>query len=242
MPGKGILGHVPPCYFKNVWYMPPQTGHKYAKHPKSISFDMTPYPYLLVLDFEANCLEKGELPCQEIIEFPVVPVDVVNMKIMHDKTFHYYIKPSVVPNITEFCTRLTGITQAKVDGGISIQDALNRLDVWMADHGFDKGNSTFVTVSRTDLLMFLKNEADYKNIRLPDYLKKFINITDIFKSTLHKEKASGMIRMLSELNINLTGNHHSGIDDTRNTAKIVIDLLRRGALLSKTQDVLAVDK
>ena len=72
--------------------------------------DLLPFKYLLVLDFEANCIEEGALECQEIIEFPVVPVDAANLKILEDKIFHTYVKPTVVAKITEFCTGLTGIT------------------------------------------------------------------------------------------------------------------------------------
>jgi hypothetical protein len=34
-------------------------------------FERLPYDYILVLDFEANCIERGKMECQEIIEFPV---------------------------------------------------------------------------------------------------------------------------------------------------------------------------
>lgn len=66
--------------------------------------------YLLVLDFEATCGERGFPQDQvEIIEFPTIAYD------LHEKKevgrFHEYVRPVIQPRLTEFCTRLTGITQ-----------------------------------------------------------------------------------------------------------------------------------
>ena len=66
--------------------------------------------YLLVLDFEATCGESGFPREQmEIIEFPTILYDL-QMKREVDR-FHEYVKPVIRPQLTEFCTQLTGITQ-----------------------------------------------------------------------------------------------------------------------------------
>jgi len=66
--------------------------------------------YLLVLDFEATCGEKG-FPRHEIeiIEFPTIVYDLQEKKEVG--RFHEYVKPVIRPQLTEFCTKLTGITQ-----------------------------------------------------------------------------------------------------------------------------------
>ena len=45
---------------------------------------------------------------QEIIEFPVVLIDVKSKSIKSE--FHMYVKPTLDPVLTPFCTELTGIT------------------------------------------------------------------------------------------------------------------------------------
>jgi len=82
--------------------------------------------YLLVLDFEANCVKDGEpqLKVQEIIEFPTVVLSVKDRKIID--IFHTYVKPVIFPKISAFCTELTGITQEMVDKGMSLQDAIKQ--------------------------------------------------------------------------------------------------------------------
>jgi ERI1 exoribonuclease 3 len=238
LPGKGPEGQLPPCYFKNVWYKPKSNGKLDPNPKQEITFDMTPYPYLLVLDFEANCVENAQLPCQEIIEFPVVPIDTKTLKIMDDKIFHQYVKPTVVPKITEFCTGLTGIKQETVDAGISIVETLENLDKWMTSNGFTSKNSTFVTCGRWDLSTCLKKEAEYKKITLPDYLRKYINVKDAWMVTFFKNKAHGMPGMLQSLDLELDGKHHSGIDDSKNIAKIAIGLIKKRTLFSRTQDII----
>ena len=70
--------------------------------------------FLLVLDFEATCIEYGKLePCSEIIEFPVKVIDTYSGKVV--SVFHEYVKPTFNKKLSKFCTNLTGITQEMVD-------------------------------------------------------------------------------------------------------------------------------
>lgn len=228
LPGLGKEGQVAPCYFKNVWHRP-KGGEKQL-------LNLDPYQYLLILDFEANCIEEGKLECQEIIEFPVVPIDMKNLKVMEDKIFHTYVKPTVVPKLTDFCTKLTGITQAQVDQGVELTEVLKKLEQWRTDNFFTFHNSTYVTCGKWDLNTCLKNEAAYKKLKVPDHLRKFINIKDAWCSTFTEPKSPGMPGMLDSLKLTLDGKHHSGIDDSKNIAKIAIGLIQRGAIFSQQQD------
>ena len=89
------------------------------------------FDYLCVLDFEANCDDKSKLDVQEIIEFPIVLVDTKTFEVV-DK-FHTYVKPEVHPKLSSFCTELTGITQDKVDNGISLDETLKKADQFLKD-------------------------------------------------------------------------------------------------------------
>ena len=81
---------------------------------------------------QVRIIIKANLFSKEIIEFPVVIVDVENRKIIEDK-FHYYIKPVVYPKLLPFCIELTGIKQEQVDNGILLQDALENLDQFLKE-------------------------------------------------------------------------------------------------------------
>ena len=83
---------------------------------------MAPIDYICVLDFEATCHEDKKVKfTQEIIEFPVVVIDVKEKKV--HSVFQTYVKPDA-KKLSPFCTQLTGITQDQVDAGVPIKTAI----------------------------------------------------------------------------------------------------------------------
>lgn len=72
-----------------------------------------PFRFLCVLDVEATCEKNCRNYVHEIIEFPVVVVDLYEKEIVGE--FHSYVRPTVNSTLSDFCTKLTGITQEKVD-------------------------------------------------------------------------------------------------------------------------------
>ncbi|CAK9100291.1 unnamed protein product [Durusdinium trenchii] len=69
------------------------------------------YDCYVVLDFEATCWE-GRHADQEIIEFPLVLVDAKTLTQVDE--FRTYVRPEQNPTLSQFCTKLTGITQEQV--------------------------------------------------------------------------------------------------------------------------------
>jgi len=76
-------------------------------------------------------------------------------------------------------------------------------------------------------------EAKHKDLFIPSYLKKWINIKKVFPIHLYNTSAKaneikdirkaktvvgGMTDMLNIVGLNLTGRHHSGVDDSVNIA------------------------
>ena len=189
------------------------------------------FDYLLVLDFEAQCIKDSRLDCQEIIEFPVVIVDVNAQKIL-DKYFHSYVKPIIYPQLSEFCTELTGITQDKVECADTLDIVLQNFHKFLEESGILNSKFSFVTCGDWDLRTCLNNEAKYKKLQYHTYLNSWINVKHVFGSFSGYTKV-GMTRMLNDLNLKLDGRHHSGIDDARNISKIVIKLLQEGVEFTK---------
>lgn len=74
--------------------------------------------------------------------------------------------------------------------------------------------------------------CDFLAIPYPDYLKKWINIKTYFQAIVG-QKGHGMKTMLRDLKLPLDGRHHSGIDDSKNIAKILQELARRNERLSR---------
>lgn len=67
-------------------------------------------------------------------------------------------------------------------------------------------------------------EIKRNNLKLEHYYTKYINLKDAFQKCFGVG-CGGMVNMLKKLKIEQEDNHHSGIDDCKNIAKIVIRMI-----------------
>ena len=92
----------------------------------------------------------------------------------------------------------------------------------------------------------LAREAKKKELEVPNYLKRWINLKKVFPNhkfggtkpaldfnsteTIKKcrPEVYGMTDMLEKCALQLEGRHHSGIDDSKNLARVAIHLLADG--------------
>ncbi|XP_041359885.1 ERI1 exoribonuclease 3-like [Gigantopelta aegis] len=191
------------------------------------------FDYLLVLDFEATCDNKSRLIPQEIIEFPCLKVNAKTLQI--ESQFHQYVQPQVHKQITPFCTELTGIIQDMVDGKPHLKETLEAFHEWMLSEGLMKDgvSSIFVTCGDWDLKTMLPSQCKYFNIQPHPVFSRWINIKKSF-ANLTGVFPRGMMGMLSKLNIPHKGRHHSGIDDCKNIASILITMIQQGHIFQQT--------
>ena len=187
--------------------------------------------FFLVLDFEGVINKDQGCPkVMEIIEFPVLKVNARTLAT--EAEFHRYVQPVIHPVLNSKCTEITGISQDMVDGQPVLSDVLKELDEWMKKEGLLSGEKTFIflTCGDWDLKSGLSINCDYLGLAYRDYLKRWINIKTFFGDTMGK-KGFGMKSMLDDLGLELEGRHHSGIDDSRNIARILVALAQRGSPL-----------
>ena len=111
--------------------------------------------YYLVIDFECTCIESRVTTWHhEIIEFPCVLVNAKTNKIID--TFREYVKPVENPELSEFCTQLTGITQEDVDNASTLPVVLERFFNWTSSYGiFEITNGLICTDGPWDMENFL---------------------------------------------------------------------------------------
>lgn len=155
---------------------------------------------------------------------PCVVYDIENDIIKRDIDFSYFCK--INTKLTQFCTKLTSITQEMSDSGESLSELLKLHSKWMFTNDLiDK--SIFVTCGDWDLKTALPTHCKLLGIKYQNYFKKWCNVKIMFEKTYYK-KARSMTNMLDELNLKLDGVHHRGIDDCVNTAKICQKLINDG--------------
>ena len=113
--------------------------------------------YYLVVDFECTCTQGTRTGWKhEIIEFPGVLVEIDSGDTID--TFRSYVKPKEKPNLTNFCTELTGITQSQVNAAPELSVVLQQFDEWLRSHqqlSFAPLNFTVCTDGPWDIESFL---------------------------------------------------------------------------------------
>ncbi|CAG2181703.1 unnamed protein product, partial [Oppiella nova] len=91
------------------------------------------FDYFLVLDFEATCDRPVQVDPMEIIEFPVLKVNANTFQT--EEVFHRYVRPKHHPNLTPFCTQLTGIIDEMVANEQTFDVVLNDFNHWLHSVG-----------------------------------------------------------------------------------------------------------
>lgn len=90
------------------------------------------FDYFLVLDVEATCDAADKKVVNEIIEFPVLLVSGQTLEEL--SCFRQFVKPRISPVLSDFCIKLTGITQETVDASQPLPRVWNMFQKWLLDH------------------------------------------------------------------------------------------------------------
>ncbi|RNF13958.1 phosphotransferase [Trypanosoma conorhini] len=199
----------------------------------------------VVLDFEATCERGRRLLEPEIIEFPMVLIDAHSHRVQAE--FQRHVRPLVNSALSEFCTELTGITQSVVDRAETFPC------VWDAALEFLRGGGCgeapplrsylFVTCGDWDLKTMLPSQlltAAKTGAALvaPPSFRRWCNLKEFMRGTglTTARGIRDMPDMLAAVGLPLLGRHHSGIDDCRNIASVLRELLGRGYVIAATTD------
>jgi len=190
-----------------------------------------PFKYLAVIDFEATCMENEFINPQEIIEFPV---HILNSSDSSTKArFHHYVKPIHHPQLTEFCTNLTGITQEVVDLGKTFAEVWYEFREFMEFHGLSEKNTVFCISGDWDLKTMWPNQAKLVGLQTPPYFERWVNIKTLCGNEF-AQLPKNIIQLLDILGLKHVGHHHSGIDDVENIRNCVKFMLRKGVVFKPT--------
>ncbi|UJR21459.1 hypothetical protein I4U23_024544 [Adineta vaga] len=194
-----------------------------------------PFEYIAVVDFEATCDENQKNYLHEIIEFPIVLIDVKQQAVIDQ--FQSYCRPVRNPILTKFCTDLTGIQQRQVDAAPIFVEVLHNVESWLNERNLlsssNKSRLAFATDGPWDFAKFLRLQCRLSSILYPEWANKWVNIRKRFAQFY----SIRIVRMLEYLNLSFDGHRHSGLDDSINIARIAVQLLKDGCILSLNDGV-----
>lgn len=133
---------------------------------------------------------------------------------------------------------MTGITQATVDAGVSFEECFRAFNAILLAKGLLDPSIkwTFVTCGNWDLQTMLPAQLQLSGLRTRKYFRRWIDIKIPFRKHFYGNKRGplGVTGMLNRLGLKFQGRQHSGIDDCRNTATILIKLIEAGVELQPT--------
>src|SRR4029077_2739768 len=171
--------------------------------------------YYLIVDVEATCSDDGSVPRHEmeIIEIGAVMQSARTFEV--ESEFQSFVRPVRHPELTEFCTELTGINQGDVAGAPLFRDALPAMMEWM----YAFGDSLFCFWGDYDRKQFLQDWR-FQRVAYP-FRSGHLNLKAEFSRVLGRKKKLGIAEAVRFLGMEFEGSHHRGLDDARNMARVV---------------------
>jgi inhibitor of KinA sporulation pathway (predicted exonuclease) len=149
----------------------------------------------------------------EIIEIGAVMQNSRTYEI--ESEFQTFIRPVRHPELTDFCTRLTGITQSDVANAPLYLDALESLKEWM--YAFD--DALFCSWGDYDKNQFIQ-DCEFHRAAYP-FRSGHLNLKVEFSRSLNLKKKLGIAEAVRYLGMQFQGSQHRGLDDAKNIANIV---------------------
>lgn len=168
----------------------------------------------IIFDLEASCwLGRPPHGLNEIIEIGAVKVNSYSDV---ESIFNKFVKPTVNPILSEFCTKLTSITQRDVDGSRTfpyiIQDFMDWIDI--------EEDYYLISWGKYDKEQ-LKQDCELHQLDT-SWLDYFFNLKPAYKNLKNLKDEPGLKKAVKMEGFEFTGIHHRAISDAENLAKVFI--------------------
>ncbi len=146
--------------------------------------------------------------------------------------------------MNEICINITGITQDIVDNSPTFYIVWKDVQRFLAKHSLippeDVNSSnlhsfTWIICGNWDLRTMLPLQLKQSGFDRPKFINNFTNLKDLYMEYYPSARIRGMKDVLKKSNLKLEGRHHSGLDDTKNIARIVQWLIQNKNGLKLTQ-------
>ena len=173
---------------------------------------MPTFDVYLVVDLEATCGETIAHHSREIIEIGAV---MVNRQLQIESEFQTFVKPVANPQLTDFCTQLTSITQITIDQAPDFPVALSQFSQWMNKYP----SRVFCAWGDFDRRQ-IQRDCKRHDLKNPLNITCF-NLKTMFARSQQLPGTYALKQAMELANLSFTGTQHRGIDDARNLAKLL---------------------
>jgi inhibitor of KinA sporulation pathway (predicted exonuclease) len=177
---------------------------------------------LLIVDLEATCWENRATPegepqtirNMEIIEFGCALTTRAGELL---DSMSFLVRPAKTPQLSEFCTTLTSITQPMIEAAPTFPEVCQMIDAWLG-----QPNEDFIWCSwgNYDRLHIQASGQEYSCA--PTFMRfPHLNLKRIWRRTTGQKRKNGMIHALTFHGLTIEGHLHRGVDDARNMVRLL---------------------
>lgn len=181
--------------------------------------------YLIAIDFEATCDEdRTNIPRDqsEIIEIGAVILDVPYADVTNE--FQRFVRPVIHTQLTDFCKKLTTITQEQVDDADAFAEVCGELAAVVDSLKELDDNIVWVSWGRYDYDQ-LRRECERNNITNPLIGIPHVNLKGVEAALRSRARQIGLAGAIAAAGLEWEGTQHRGIDDAQNVVRVFIDLM-----------------
>lgn len=179
-------------------------------------------PTLLVVDLEATCWEDKKTPDglpQSVEEMEIIELGCALATRQGEllDTRSFLVRPLRNPVLSDFCTRLTGITQPMVDDAPTYPQAIQAMNLWL---GRPSENFIWCSWGNYDL-RHVASQSDQSGASPIILTYPHLNLKHIWRRTTGQRKRNGLANALAFHGLAFEGNPHRGVDDARNITRLL---------------------
>lgn len=177
--------------------------------------------FLIGVDLECTCWPNEMFGApdrseREVIEIGLAAIDMETLQIVG--THSVLIKPERHPGLSTFCTSLTTITNEMIKNSPLFGEGLSQAMDWLSQFEDDYAWCSWGMFD----LHHLQMESAQKGIELELRSSLHFNAKTIYSQSHPRLRRRGMKSALAHEGVELLGEHHRGIDDATNMARLII--------------------
>ncbi len=153
----------------------------------------------------------------ETIEIGLVVIDLETLEIVDE--FQRFVRPQINPTLTDFCKQLTSIQQSDVDGALTYQEVGDELRTFAASYP----DAAWASWGDYDARQLERNAGFAACPSLLEGVPHF-NARK-WHAGLYDDRPKSLKQTVESLGLVWHGIYHRGIDDARNVASIIKEML-----------------
>jgi inhibitor of KinA sporulation pathway (predicted exonuclease) len=181
-------------------------------------------PHVAVIDLEATCYDNpadADANRNEVIEIGWALLDIATMTVIDRRQL--YVRPTT-SFVSSYCTELTGIRPEQVAQAATFAEAMVELGRWHSEHA--RGPITIWGSYGEFDCRQLQRQCSAEGLTYPLGDCKYFSVKEAAGAFFgYGKKSPGLMKALGRAGLQFEGQHHSGVDDAANAARVLAHVL-----------------